>query len=160
MSPGTEELLSQAQPFRRGGGASGFADVERATSCATQLAALGGLSVAAASAEFARLLALGGTSVYVQITAPTAGATLEVVHHDAPRATLCVPQAFCCGAGQRATDPPDRAYVMVLWCQNITEQCFEAACPNTVRRITIVANGRLNAVDPEKLPLPLDLVTA
>jgi hypothetical protein len=160
MSSGTDEMLSQAQPFRRGGGASGFADVERATSCATQLAALGGLSVTAASAEFARLLALDGTSLYLQIAAPPAGATLEVVHHDAPRATLCVPQAFCCGAGQPATDPPDRAYVMVLWCQNITEQHFEAACPDTVRRISVVANGRLVAVDPEELPLTLDLVTA
>ena len=160
MSPGTDELLSQAQPSRGGGGAAGFADVEHVTGFATRLAALGGLSVAAASAEFARLLALDGTSLYLQIAAPTAGATLELVHHDAARATLCVPQAFCCGAGQPATNPPDRAYVLVLWCQSMTDQRFEAACPDIVRRISVVVNGRLLAVDPENLPLTLGLVTA
>jgi hypothetical protein len=159
MNRGTDERLSQAQPAN-GGGAAGFEDVEGATSFVPRLAALGGLSVADASAEFARLLALEGTSLYLQIDAPTAGATLVVVPHDAARATLCVPQAFCCAAGRPATDSPARAYVMVLWCRSRTAQRFEAACPTSVRRISVVANGRLRALDPDELPLTLDLVTA
>jgi hypothetical protein len=42
----------------------------------------------------------------------------------------------------------------------MTDQRFEAACPDIVRRISVVANGRLLAVDPENLPLTLGLVTA
>ena len=108
MSPGTVELLSRAQPSQGGGGAAGFADLEQAAKLATRLAAHGGLSVPDASLEFARLLALDGCSLYLQIAAPSVGATLSLVHHDAARATLCVPQAFCCGAGQPA-GTPDRA---------------------------------------------------
>jgi hypothetical protein len=159
MSPGTDELLSRAQPSQGGGGAAGFADLEQAAKLATRLAAHGGLSVPDASLEFARLLALDGCSLYLQIAAPSVGATLSLVHHDAARATLCVPQAFCCGAGQPA-GTPDRAYVLVLWSQSMTAQRFEAACPTNVRRISLVANGRLLAVKPEELPLTFDLITA
>jgi len=160
MNPGTDERFSQAQPSQGGGGAAGFDDVEGATSFVPRLAALGGLSVAKASAEFARLLALEGTSLYLQVDAPTAGATLVLVPHDDARATLCVPQAFCCAAGRPATDSPARAYLMVLWCRSLTAQRFEAACPTGVRRISVVANGYLRALDPDDLPLTLNLVTA
>jgi hypothetical protein len=158
MNPVTDEPTAQAQPSR-GGGAAGFADFERATSLATRLAVQGGLSVVATSAEFARLLALEGTSLYLQIASPAPGATLTLVRHDDTRARLCEAQAFCCGAGRPATDPPDRAYVMVLWCQTGGDSRLEASCPTVVRRISLVANGRLHAVDPADLPLTLDLAT-
>ena len=132
----------------------------RATDFATRLAQLGGLSVAATSAEFARLLALDGASLYLQIAGTAPAATLTLVHHEAARAMVCVPGAVGCAAGQPSSDPPDRAYVMVLWCQSACDRRFELACPRTVRRISLVANGRLLAVAPGDLPLTFDLSTA
>ena len=155
MSPESDELRARTPPSRGGGGASGFADIEHATSLATKLSAQGGLPVDATAAEFARLLALDGISLYLQVAAPTAGAKLSLVPDDSARATLCVPEAFCCGAG-RPTNP-GHTYVMVLWCQNVVDQRFEATCPTFVRRITVVTNGRLLAIEPDDLPLTLDL---
>lgn len=126
---------------------------------ATRLADLGGLSPADATAEFSRLLASLGLSVYLQVSASAPGAKLTLARGDVPRATLCVPDGFCCGAGQPSGDP-DAPYVIVLWCRSATHQEFEGTCPSSARRMALVVNGRLRNVALEDLPLTYELVTA
>ena len=157
---GTDQVSRRTDGSEGGGGAGGVADLARAASFATRLAEFGGLSAAHATAEFTRLLASDGLSLYLQIAATAPGAKLRIVRQDVARAMLCVPGAFCCAAGQPNEDPSVGAYVMVLWSRSVTHGEFEATCPSSVRRVSLVINGRLHDVAPEGLPLTYDLVTA
>ena len=160
MPMGTEKIPQRTEASEGGGGAGGVADLARAASFATRLAEFGGLSAADATAEFTRLLASEGLSLYLQIAAAAPGATLTIVRQDVARATLCVPGAFCCAAGQPNEEPSHGAFVMVLWSRSATHREFEATCPSSVRRVCLVINGRLLNVAPEGLPLTYDLVNA
>ena len=160
MSLDTEQPQLRSEVPSNGGGAGGFSELGRASNLATRLADLGGLSVADTAAEFARLLTLDGPSLYLQISAATPGATLTLVHQEVARATLCIPQGFCCAAGIPTAHPPDHPYVMVLYCRHAAAQHLEATCPTTARRISLVINGRLRALSPEELPLTSFPITA
>ena len=160
MSPDTEQSQPRLEAPPSGGGAGGFSDLERSSNLAIRLADIGGLSVPETGAEFARLLALDGPSLYLQIATSSPGATLTLVRQDVARATLCVPQGFCCGAGIPIAHPTDHPYVMVLYCRTASDQRFEATCPTTVRRISLVINGRLRVLSPEDLPLTSSPITA
>ena len=157
---GTEQIPQRTEASEGGGGAGGVADLARAASFATRLAEFGGLSATDATAEFTRLLASNGLSLYLQIAAAARGAKLTIIRQDVERAMLCVPSAFCCAAGQPKEDPSCGAFVMVLWSRSATHREFEATCPSSVRRVSLVINGRLFNVAPEGLPLTYDLVTA
>jgi hypothetical protein len=160
MTMGIDQSPQRTEAHEGGGGASGVADVARAASFATRLAEFGGLSVADATAEFTRLLASDGLSLYLQIAAAAPGATLTIRREDVTRAMLCVPGAFCCATGQPSAEPSPKAFVMVLWSRSATHREFEATCPVSARRVSLVINGRLLNVTPEGLPLTYDLVTA
>jgi hypothetical protein len=155
----TEQPPERTDSHNEGAGASGVADLDRAAILATRLAEFGGLSVADATAEFTRLLAYKGPTVYLQVAASAPGATLTLLRQDGVRAMLCVPNGFCCGAGPGAT-PPGASIVMVLWCRSTIHKQFEATCPSSTRRISLIINGRLHEVAPEELPLTYDLITA
>ena len=159
MTMGTDQIPQRTEATEGGGGAGSVADLARAASFAARLAEFGGLSAADATAELTRLLASDGLSLYLQIAAAAPGAKLTIVREDVARATLCVPSAFCCAAGQ-PNEPTLGAFVMVLWSRSATHREFEVACPSSVRRISLVINGRLLNVAPEGLPLTYDLVTA
>lgn len=156
MSPHTEPSLRSADSTKEGGGASGVSDIARVDRLAPFLAERGGLPVASAAAEFARLLELPGDSLYLQIVASAPGATLTLQRRAVDRAMLCVPSAFCCGAG-RPEHPPAHGYVMVLWAQSAVYTHYEATCPVNVEHIALVVNGRLVALTLEDLPVTLDL---
>ena len=160
MTIGTDQVPRRTNASERGGGASGVADLARASSLAARLAEFGGLSAADATSEFTRLLASDGVSLYLQIATSTPGAKLTIVRQDVARAMLCVPGTFCCAAGQPKESPSHGAYVMVLWSRSVTHGVFEATCPSSVRRISLIINGRMHDVAPEGLPLTYDLVTA
>ena len=160
MTMGTDQAPRRTDASEGGGGAGGVADLARAANLAVRLAEFGGLPAADAIAEFMRLLASDGLSLYLQIAASAPGAKVTIVRQDVARAMLCVPGAFCCGAGQPNEDPSREAFVMVLWSRSATHREFEATCPSSVRRVSLVINGRLHDVAPEALPLTYDLVTA
>jgi len=160
MTMSTDQIPQRTEGSEGGGGAGGVADPARAASFATRLAEFGGLSAAEATAEFTRLLASDGLSLYLQIAAAAPGAKLTIVRQDVARAMLCVPRCFCCAAGEPNEEPSRGAFVMVLWSRSATHREFEATCPSSVRRVSLVINGRLLNVAPEGLPLTYDLVTA
>lgn len=156
----TEQVPQRADVPKGGGGAGGVTDLAGAARFATLLSEFRGLSVADATAEFTRLLASEGLSVYMQIDASAPGAKLTLVRQDVTRAMLCAPGGFCCGAGQPSAAPSHATFVVVLWCRSAIHQVFEATCPSSARRISLVVNGRLHDVAPEDLPLTYDLITA
>ena len=157
---GTDQVPRRTDGSEGGGGAGGVADLTRASSFVTRLAEFGGLSAADATTEFTRLLASDGLSLYLQIAAAAPGAQLRIVRQDVARAMLCVPGAFCCAASQSNEEASHGAFVMVLWSRSATHREFEATCPSSVRRVSLVINGRLLNVPPESLPLTYDLVSA
>jgi hypothetical protein len=152
-----------AIPPHTGGGAAGLADATRLDAVAARLATAGGLSVENTMAELTRLLGRSGTSLFLQVSAENRDATLRVQRADSPRATLCVANAYCAGAGRSRDVPDDAPYVMVLWGRHDTAATFECTCPPLVAHLTIVANGRVvrsAAVTPDSIPFSLDLGTA
>jgi hypothetical protein len=110
---------------------------------ATQLAAQGGLASAACAAELARLLSLPGVSLLLQVSSTNPDARLTVSQRPGNRALLGSTGAGSCGSGYPADAPAGDSHVLILWMRNDAGDTFDAVCPPHVRRMAIVANGRL-----------------